>query len=121
MPSYSFDHIHIYSPDPPQTAEYYEKKLGAKRVGVTELAPGRFIIKLNLHGITMLISKARENSPSGLVHFGIRTDKLENAVAELKEKGVNFTQGVTQINPALKISFIQAPDNVSIELQEGGV
>ncbi|MDD4859913.1 MAG: VOC family protein [Dehalococcoidales bacterium] len=121
MPSYTFDHVHLYSPDPQQTAEFYEKKLGAKRIGVTEIVPGRFITKLDLHGVTLLISKSKENMPAGLVHFGIKTDKLEKSIAELKTGGVKFTQEATQINPSLKISFLQAPDNVAIELQEGGV
>ena len=121
MPELSFDHIHLYSPDPQQTAGFYVKTLGAKLVSITELAPGRFITKLDLHGVSLLISKARENMPTGLVHFGIKTDKLEKAVAGLKAEGVKFTQDVTQVTPTLKVSFLQAPDNVTIELQEGGV
>lgn len=122
MPSYSFDHIHMASPDPLQTAAFYEKVFGAERLTVTELTKGRLIVKLNLNGVTMLISKPRdEKTPVGLWHFGIRTDNLEKAVAELKDKGADFTQGITEMRPGLKISFLQAPDNVGIEVQEGGI
>jgi hypothetical protein len=54
-----------------------------------------------------------------LDHFGICTNNLAKTVAELKEKGVVFTKEITEVRPDFKISFLSAPDGVSIELQEG--
>ncbi len=122
MPSYSFDHIHLFSHDPTKTAEFYEKVFNAKRLGITELPSGRKIIKLDLNGVTMLISKSKdEKAPTGLLHFGIRTDDLSKTVAKLKAKGVNFSQDVTEVMPGLKVSFLQATDGAEVELQEGSV
>jgi hypothetical protein len=42
-------------------------------------------------------------------------------VSELNAKNVKFTREITAIDPQTKISFLQAPENVSIELQEGSV
>ncbi|MFC1847412.1 VOC family protein [Chloroflexota bacterium] len=120
MPNYQFDHVHLMSPDPLKTIEFYEKMFGAKKVSTRELPDGRVTANLNLNGTTILITQPRsDSSQTGLGHFGIRTDDLETAVKELKASGVNFTQEVTEIRPGFKISFLLAPENVSIELQEG--
>ena len=60
---------------------------------------------------------AAPSSPyQGLDHFGLCTDNLDAAVAELKGKGVVFTMEPKEIRPGTKIAFITAPQNVSIEL-----
>ena len=120
MPEYWFDHIHLRSPDPVKTAEFYEQMFGAKRVSMRDEGDGRAMVKLDLKGITILINQQTgEGAQTGLVHFGIRTDKLDEAVAAMKERGVKFTQDIRQVRPNFKISFLVAPEDVSIELQEG--
>ena len=120
MPEYWFDHIHLRSPDPVKTAEFYEQMFGAKRVSMRDEGDGRAMVKLDLKGITILINQQTgEGAQTGLVHFGIRTDKLDEAVAAMKERGVKFTQDIRQVRPDFKMSFLVAPEDVSIELQEG--
>ena len=119
MPQYWFDHIHLRSPEPIKTAEFYEKMFGAKRISARDEGDGRASAKLELSGVTILINQSRPGDPAGLVHFGVRTDKLEEAVAAMKKDGVNFTQDIRQVRPDFKMSFMTAPDNVSIELQQG--
>ena len=120
MPNYSFNHIHLTSPNPQKTSEFYEKMLGATQISITDIGFGRSIINLNLNGITILISPTpKDSSQSGLDHFGIRTDDLVAAINELKSKGVVFTKEATKVRPGLKISFLSAPEKVRIELQEG--
>ena len=120
MPEYWFDHIHLRSPDPVKTAEFYEQMFGAKRVSTHDEGDGRAMVKLDLKGITILINQQTgEGAQTGLAHFGIRTDKLDEAVAAMKERGVNFTQDIRQVRPNFKMSFLVAPEDVSIELQEG--
>ena len=72
MPEYWFDHIHLRSPDPIKTAEFYEQMFGAKRISARNEGDGRASAKLDLKGVTILINQAREGDPTGLVHFGIR-------------------------------------------------
>ncbi len=120
MPEYWFDHIHLRSPDPVKTAEFYEQMFGAKRVSMRDEGDGRAMVKLDLKGITILINQQTgEGAQTGLVHFGIRTDKLDEAVATMKERGVRFTQDIRKVRPNFKMSFLVAPEDVSIELQEG--
>jgi uncharacterized glyoxalase superfamily protein PhnB len=119
MPEYWFDHIHLRSSDPIKTAEFYERMFGAKRISARNEGDGRASAKLDLKGVTILINQAREGDPTGLVHFGIRTDRLDESVAAMKEEGVKFTQDIRQVRPDFKMSFLVAPEGVSIELQEG--
>ncbi len=121
MPDYSYDHIHLMSPDVEKTAEFYEKNFGAKRVYLRE-AGGRKSAEISLNGSRILIGQstaAPGASPAcGLEHFGIRTDDLESAVKALKSNGVRFRNEIMQLRPGLKIAFIWGPDNVLIELME---
>jgi lactoylglutathione lyase len=119
MPQYYFDHIHLMSSDPLKTAEFYQKTFNAKIVSSRDFGGGRITVNLNLGGVTILIGKSRDESQNGLAHFGMRTDKLDEAVSELKGKGVNFSREITQIGPQFRISFLEAPEKVSVELQEG--
>ena len=127
MPNYWFDHVHLISTDPLKTAKFYEQMFGARMVGSQELAGGRTRIHLDLNGATILVinPRARPLMPSapktGLEHFGMRTDDLEAAVAELKVKGVEFVLEITEVQPGLKISYLLGPENVPIELQEGSL
>jgi 4-hydroxyphenylpyruvate dioxygenase-like putative hemolysin len=111
------------------TAEFYERMFNAKRVSVSELGAGRVSVELDLNGSRVLIKNGNvktETAPGssepahGLEHFGLRTDDLETAVAELKAKGVEFTMEIREIRPGFKISFLLGPENVLIELLESG-
>ena len=122
MPSYTFDHIHLVSPDPEKTADFYVNTFGAKK-SVRELGNGMKAVSVDLNGTKILIrgkNQGEAEKPS-LDHFGIRTDNLEKAVAELKAQGVPFTMEIRQIRPDMKISFLKTPDDVPIELQQGSL
>ncbi len=127
MPSYRYDHIHLVSPDVGKTAEFYERMFNAKRVSVMERGAGLVSVELDLNGSKVLIKTGNvrtEAAPGssdpahGLEHFGIKTDDLEAAVADLKAKGVKFRDEIREIRPGFKIVFLWAPENVLIELLE---
>ena len=127
MPSYYYDHVHLISPDPVKTSEFYEKMFNAKRVSFREFGAGRVSIALDLNGTRILLmsrSAQPETPPSsseidyGLGHFGIRTDDLEAAVADLKAKGVQFKEEIREIGFGIKMCYLWAPENVLIELLE---
>ena len=127
MLDYRLDHIHLISPDPLKTAQFYEEMFNARRVSVGELGEGRVSVALDLSGTKVMVMSpivqpgtgpsARVDS-YGLDHFGIITNDLEAAVAELKAKGVKFKEEIREIRPGVKISFLWAPENVLIELME---
>ncbi len=127
MPSYWYDHIHLISPDPLKTAQFYEEMFNAKRVSVTERGAGRVMVALDLNGSRVLVMSPRDESQSaedspkkryGQEHFGLQTDNLDAAAADLKAKGVRFVEEVRVASSGAKIAFLLAPENVLIELVE---
>ena len=128
MPGYQFHHVHLYSPDPIKTADFYEKFFGATRrrpdrevdEGSLEDGPPFYAVQLVLNGVGIFVRSQKEGATipgapvRGLEHFGLYTDDLEAAVADLTANGVE----VEVRNPY--IAFIRGPDNVRIELQAVG-
>src|SRR5476651_2468991 len=127
MIKFNWEHIHLRSPDPAATAEWYRDKLGAEVIKSAQ-ADGSMRIDLNLAGQKVFIAKAvpgkAADAPAspylGLDHFGLTVPDIKAAVAALKAKGVTFTMDVTQNRPGVQIAFLTAPENVSIELIQRG-
>ncbi len=125
-PSYRYDHMHLRTRDVRKTAEYYRDVFDAKILDSIQ-SDGRARTDLDLNGLTIFIAPvatdaATPPAPSepyiGLDHFGLRVDDMDEAVAELKRRGAKFTMEPRTIRPGVRIAFIQAPDNVRIELLE---
>ena len=125
MPNYWYDHVHLVSPDPVKTSQFYEEMFGARKINQRELPDGRISIELHIKDSRVLIIQTQSESAkppaqidAGLEHFGLKTDDVVAAVAELKAKGVKIRDEVREIRPGVKIAFIWAPENVLIELVE---
>ena len=127
MTKYTWEHIHLRSPDPAATAAWYEDKLGAGIIR-TPQPDGSTRFDLDLTGQKIFIAKAdpaQTGAPPaipymGLEHIGLTVENLDAAVAELKGKGVAFTMEPKTIRPGVRIAFLTAPQNVSIELIQRG-
>ena len=124
MPTYTYDHIHLRSRDPMETARYFNKMFDAAILESTQ-SDGRPRVDLDIGGLIIYIARADENTPSGPVdphlgldHFGLRVDNLDAAAAELKERGAEFSVEPHDLRPGLRIAFVRAPDDVRIELLE---
>jgi 4-hydroxyphenylpyruvate dioxygenase-like putative hemolysin len=107
-----------------KTAEFYENMLHAKRRVVGTSPDGGVVVELDLEGTMMKIRGPRAkpllpNSPiTGIEHFGVQTDNIEEAVVELKSRGVQFLREVKESTPGVKSTFLIAPEGVLIELIE---
>ena len=122
--SLSFDHVHVISRDPHATAAWYVDKLGGKLVKcvVSHDAPQIYLS----FGEAMIIvrgqrpgelAKDKSNLEWGADHFGFQVKgDFDDFCAGLRTEGVTFSLEPTDINPATRIAFINAPDGVSIEL-----
>lgn len=125
--TFTWEHVHLRSPDPEATARWYQEMLGAEVIR-TPQADGTTRIDLMLGGSQpVFITPSRTETPArpapdapyfGLEHFGLTVPDLDEATAELKAKGVRFQLEPTAMRPGLRIAFIRGPENVSIELLE---
>jgi lactoylglutathione lyase len=125
-PIYHFEHVHILSKDPKVVAQYFHKMFDAKIIEGVE-PDGKSRIDVEMNGLLIFIFQvgADENLPAapagrytGLDHFGLQVDNLDEAAAELKRRGAEFVVEPFMKRPGLKISFIRGPENVRIELLE---
>ena len=124
MAKYRFDHVHVIAPDPMKTAEFYENVLHAKRTAANTLPDGSAILELDLEGSIIKVRGSRATPllpgapESGIEHFCVQTDNIQEAVAELKSQGVTFLQEIKESALGLKTTYFVGPENVLIELIE---
>jgi lactoylglutathione lyase len=123
MAKYTYDHIHLRSPNPEATAQYYERMFGAEVVH--SMQQGKPRIDLKLGGASIFIAPVAPDSGvnpppvtpyQGLDHFGLSVSGIDTIVAELKAKGAEFTMEPTTVRPGVRIAFLRGPEGVSIEL-----
>src|SRR5690606_10657999 len=127
MTEFKFDHIHLRSPQPEETARFYERMFGAKIIRIMQ--EGRERLDLELGGQAIFIAPvppdgktaAPPRSPyQGLDHIGLTVSGIDAVVADLKARGAEFTMEPTTIRPGVRIAFLRGPEDVSIELIDRG-
>jgi len=125
MSKYTWDHIHLRSPDPEATARWFEGMLGAEVL--RSMQQGKPRIDLKLGGANIFIAPIAPNESvnpapttpyQGLDHFGLTVTGIDTVAAELKAKGVEFTKEPTTVRPGVRVCFICGPQGISIELLE---
>jgi lactoylglutathione lyase len=128
MAKFTYDHIHLRSPDPEATAQYYERIFGAEIIRTTQQGQPR--IDLKLGGADIFIAPvaagSNVNPPpttpyQGLDHFGLSVSGIDAIAAELKAKGAEFTMEPTTVRPGVRVCFIRGPQGVSIELLDRNI
>jgi catechol 2,3-dioxygenase-like lactoylglutathione lyase family enzyme len=123
--TYTWDHIHLRSPNLEATAAFYERMFGAEVIRTMQ--EGKPRIDLKVGGADVFIAPVTPgdgvNSPpttpyQGLDHFGLKVKGIDAIVADLKKKGAEFTMEPTSVRPGVRIAFLRGPEGVSIELLE---
>jgi lactoylglutathione lyase len=129
MTEFAYDHVHLRSPEPEQTARYYERMFGAEIIKSIQ-SDGRERVDMKLGGVMMFIAKVEPDAalaekPSGsfvgLDHLGLRVRDIDVVCAELKTKGAEFTVEPKTIRPGVRIAFVRGPQNVLIEILDRDV
>jgi lactoylglutathione lyase len=123
MATFTYDHIHLRSPNPEATAQYYERMFGAEVIRTVQQGKPRIDLKLGGADIFIAPVAAGDgvNPPpttpyQGLDHFGLRVSGIDAVVAELKAKGAELTKQPTTVRPGVRVAFLRGPEGVSIEL-----
>lgn len=98
MRRFTYDHIHLRSPDPEATAQYYARMFDAEVIRAPQ-SDGTTRIDIDLGGQKVFIARAdpaKTNAPPqapylGLEHIGLTVTDIDGLAAELKGKGADFT------------------------------
>lgn len=115
--SFKLNHLHIKTPNPEVTAQFYVDTLGATIVAEI---PGRGV-RLNLHGLTINMTtfvqeQAREQA-YGMEHIAIDTDDFAATVEKLTVNGATVMEEMVS-GSGRKICFLEGPDGVQFEILE---
>ena len=127
--SYSFNHVHLKAPDPGATADWYVKAFEFEIINDENPRPqgDRFIRCRTKDGIAVNISGDRTGEAMGagdatahwgLEHFGIEVDDIDAEFKRLEGLGAKILDGPTKTPTGIIIGFIQAPDDVRIEVMQ---
>ncbi len=133
MSEFKFNHVHLRSPDPEATAQYYEKMFGAQversihPPGTLFAAQRKYV--MNLGGQTILIAPKDPKRPTaepprdpyfGLEHIGMLVGNVDATVAELRAKGAEIALEPVNRQPGVRLAFVRGPQGVLIELIQQG-
>ena len=107
-----------------ETARYFNKMFGAE-IKESIQSDGQSRVDIDINGLIIFIAQAEASTPAGPVdpyvgldNFGLRVDNLDEAAADLKSKGAEFSMEPRDLRPGLRIAFVRAPGDVRIELLE---
>ena len=132
MLKYSIDHIHIASADPLKTANFFIRMFAAKKVreilSTDALMPGPHI-EMTMADTRLIITPPRPNQSKedaprerlGLEHFGLFTNDIKRAVADLKANGARVLDEPYVGVAGNTVAFVEVPDNVIIELKQAAI
>lgn len=123
--AYRINHIHLKTPDPDKTAQWYVDNFDATITGVGRGLGNSHTVRLDISGVRVNVTSApagqtlpRGTSQShyGLEHFGFDTDDIVADVARLQAAGAAILLPITRTEAGSQIAYIEGPDNVRIEL-----
>ena len=109
-------HTMFYSSEATALREFLRDKLGLK---ATDIGEGWLIFDLPEAdmGVHPSGEQSAQNSPSGMHDISFYCDDIEQTVAELKAKGVVFTEAIADHGYGLVTRF-RVPGNFTLQLYQ---
>ena len=107
-------HAMFYSAQAEELRAFLRDKLGFK---ATDVGEGWLLFDVPTADIGCHPTDFPGSPPSGTHDVSFFCDDIEKTVAELKERGVEFTDGITDRGFGLVTHFVM-PGNVQVELYE---
>ena len=120
MTAFKFDHMHLYTTDAEATAAWYQKMFGAEVIRTPVDGKTRIDMKVGGADIFLLPVKEAATGKNSLDHFGFIVADVDAAIEELRAKGAKVTMEPNTIRPGTRISFVESPEGVRIEVLQRG-
>ena len=125
--AYRINHIHLKSPDPRRTADWYVNAFGFSITSdETRVFGDRFIRCASPDGgVNVNISGARTGETlgpgdatphHGLEHFGLDSTDIEADIHRLESLGARKLEGPINMPNGGRIAFLRGPDDTRLEL-----
>ena len=119
--AFKINHLHLKTPNPKETADFYVEYTGAKVVKENTRPDGSKNFRLDLHGVELNVTDFLEEQKLeqfyGLEHVAIDTDNFAGEVAKIKAAGIKILQ--ERVLPdGRKVCFFEGPEGVRLEFLE---
>ncbi len=109
-------HVHLSSPEPQETLDWYQQNFGGEIVQWKGVLPA-----INYSDVWLLVSRANGDvaptEGTSLDHLGWAAESLDQLGEVFASNGVEFTMQPRPFR-GIRISFIEGPDGVRIEVVE---
>ena len=119
--AFKINHLHLKTPNPRKTVDFYVQYTGAKIVSERPAPNGRTTFRLNLHGVELNVTDYLEEQKLeqfyGLEHVAIDTDDFAGEVAKIKAAGIKILEERT-LPDGRKVCFFEGPEGVRLEFLE---
>ena len=123
---YAFEHVHLKAPDPAKTAQWYVEAFDFEIFSDKIAGNGSHMIecKTTDGGIVRIsgpkpdevMGQGDANPHYGIEHFGLIVDDMNAEITRLEKLGAKLLDGPMGGGQGPTIAFIQAPDDVRIEI-----
>ena len=126
--AYAMNHVHLKSPDPRGTAEWYVTAFDFTIISdVVRPVGDRFVKCETSNGIVVNISGERTNEELvqgdanvhyGLEHIGFDVEDIKTEIQRLESLGAELLEGPISVpeGPIEYLAFIKAPNDTRIEI-----
>ena len=119
-----FHHIHLSATDPAETLAWYRDVMGGEPASMRGMLDGLLFDDVWLLVMQHPAGAAPATTRGRAVdHIGFMVDNLDTAGAEMRQRGVRFTQDPLvpeNARTSARQAYIAGPDNVRVEVVEAG-
>lgn len=113
--AFKLNHVHLKTPDPEKTAQWYVNNLGATIVSNS----GTDSYRLDLHGLPLNVTRFIEGQTRrqfhGMEHIAVDTDDMDNLVEQLKASGARMLEEIVG-GGGRRVCFFEGPEGVQLEI-----
>ena len=119
--AFKINHLHLKTPNPRKTVDFYVQYTGAKIVSERTAPNGRTTFRLNLHGVELNVTdflvEQKLEQFYGLEHVAIDAEDFDGEVAKIKADGIKILE--ERVLPdGRKVCFFEGPEGVRLEFLE---
>jgi catechol 2,3-dioxygenase-like lactoylglutathione lyase family enzyme len=119
--NFRINHLHLKSPDPQKTVDFYVKFCGATVLRENTASDGRKNFRVNLHGVelnvTDFLQEQKLGQFYGLEHVAIDAQDFNAEVAKIKAAGIKILE--ERVLPdGRHVCFFEGPEGVRLEFLE---
>ncbi len=118
-------HIAISVKDPEATAKFFEQAFGMTRAGNAQrgvyMTDGVFNVALLNFGDEPIAGFEDQKEVTGLIHFGMWGDSVEESDKAIKEAGGDYVTGRKETNPNVYYEVkYKTPEGIIFDVTESG-